>query len=132
MMKGESPLLALSDSEWENLCDGCGRCCLVKLEDEDSGEIAYTDVACELFNANTCRCREYEQRAQLNPRCMILSKDRLDVLDVMPFTCAYRLKHEGRELDQPVESLKVTGRTISEKYVHDDELPDHIVEWVGV
>jgi uncharacterized cysteine cluster protein YcgN (CxxCxxCC family) len=127
-----SPLLSLSDQQWEDLCDGCGRCCLVKLEDEDSGEIAYTNVACKFFNDQTCRCSDYTNRADINPRCMVLGKDRLDILEVMPFTCAYRLVHEGRQLDQSAETLKVTGMTVSEEYIHDDQLVLHIVDWVSV
>jgi len=126
-----SPLLALSDQQWEDVCDGCGRCCLVKLEDEDSGEIAYTNVTCEFLDASTCRCRDYEHRAEINPRCVVLDRHNLETLDVMPFTCAYRLLHEGRELSVPPGSLKVTGKTVSERYIHDEQLPDHIVEWVS-
>lgn len=104
---------------------------MVKLEDEDSGEIAYTNVACKFFNDHSCRCSDYTNRADINPRCMVLSKDRLDVLEVMPFTCAYRLVHEGRQLDQSAETLKVTGMTVSEEYIHDDQLVLHIVDWVS-
>ena len=127
-----SPLLSLSDRQWEDVCDGCGRCCLVKLEDEDSGEIAYTNVACEYLNAETCRCRDYENRSGINPRCIVLTRHNLETLDAMPFSCAYRLLHEGREIDLSTESLKVRGKVVSERYVHDDQLPEHIVDWVSV
>ncbi|MGB5705758.1 MAG: YcgN family cysteine cluster protein [Arenicellales bacterium] len=125
-----SPLLALSNQEWEDLCDGCGRCCLVKLEDEDSGELHYTNVACRFLNQNTCRCMDYEHRTEINPRCMVLDPDNLDALSLMPFTCAYRLLHEGRELERNPRELRVTGRVVSEEYIHDDQLPEHLVDWI--
>ena len=127
-----SSLLSLSVSQWEDLCDGCGRCCLNKLEDEDTGEIHYTNVACEYFDSNSCQCTDYKNRADINPRCMVLSKNNLEVLNLMPYTCAYRLKHENRSLDFPRELLSVSGKVISEEYIHDEQLPDHIVDWISV
>jgi uncharacterized cysteine cluster protein YcgN (CxxCxxCC family) len=126
----DSPLLKLNRNEWEALCDGCGRCCLVKLEDEDTGEIHYTNVACGHFITDTCRCSDYRNRARINTRCIILSKDNLDTLKLMPFTCAYRLVHEGRTIDQEKHELSVRGRVVSEQYIHDEQLPDHIADWV--
>ncbi len=126
-----SPLLALTSEEWENLCDGCGRCCLVKLQDEDSGEIHYTNVACRFLDSGTCRCSDYANRAVVQPDCMVLGPDRLEVLDVMPWTCAYRLAHESRALDRDPAELSVAGRVVSQEYVHDDQLEDHVVDWVG-
>ena len=125
-----SPLLALSPEEWEALCDGCGRCCLVKLEDEDTGELHYTNVACRHLDIDACRCTDYDNRAVINPRCAVLSPDRLDVLALMPDTCAYRLVHEDRTLNMKPGELSVSGRVVSEEYIHDDQLPEHIVEWL--
>ncbi len=92
------PLEAMSDREWESLCDGCGRCCLVKLEDEDTGEIAYTDVGCTLLDSDTCRCRNYENRQTLVPDCVRLTPATVTTLSWLPPTCAYRLLAEGRDL----------------------------------
>ncbi len=112
------------------MCDGCGRCCLVKMEDEDDGDIYYTNVACRHFIADTCRCSDYQNRARINPRCMVLRPEILDTLKMMPFTCAYRLVDEGRSIDQDAEQLSVRGRVVSEEYIHDDQLPEHVVDWV--
>ena len=125
-----SPLLALTTQEWEDLCDGCGRCCLVKLEDEDTGDLHYTNVACRYLDIDACRCTDYDNRNSINPRCMVLSPKNLDVLPLMPHTCAYRLVHEGRELDTGPDELSVSGQVVSEEYIHDDQLPEHIIEWV--
>jgi hypothetical protein len=92
------PLEAMTDREWESLCDGCGRCCLVKLEDEDTGEIAYTDVGCTLLDSDTCRCRDYENRQALVPDCVRLTPATVRMLSWLPPTCAYRLLAEGRDL----------------------------------
>ena len=128
-----SPLLSLNHKQWEDLCDGCGRCCLVKLEDEDedNGQIHYTNVACEFLDSETCRCTDYANRSKVNPRCMVLKQDNLEVLALMPFTCAYRLVHEGRNIDVEDDALSVRGQVVSEKYIHDDQLPDHILEWIS-
>ncbi len=74
----------MSPEEWESLCDGCGRCCLVKLEDEDTGELHHTDVACRLFDAETCRCRDYPQRSQLVPDCVTLTPHEVRTLRWLP------------------------------------------------
>ncbi len=126
-----SPLLELSNQEWEDLCDGCGRCCLVKLEDEDTGAIYYTNIACRYLDQKSCRCSDYANRAEINPRCMVLSRDKLDALAFMPDTCAYRLLHEGRTLDGSAALLRVTGKVVSEDYIHDDQLQDHLIDWVS-
>jgi uncharacterized cysteine cluster protein YcgN (CxxCxxCC family) len=92
------PLDALSATEWESLCDGCGRCCLVKLEDDDTGEVAYTDVGCTLLDGDTCRCRDYEGRQARVPDCVRLTPEAVRTLSWLPPTCAYRLLAEGRDL----------------------------------
>ena len=88
----------LNQQEWESLCDGCGRCCLVKLEDEDTGEIHYTDLACKLFDEGSCRCSDYENRKAKVPDCVQLTPEAVRSLRWLPRTCAYRLVAEGRDL----------------------------------
>ena len=88
----------MSAAEWESLCDGCGRCCLVKLEDEDDGEIHFTDIGCKLLDAKTCRCLDYRQRHRRVPDCVKLTPAAVRELSWLPVTCAYRLVAEGRDL----------------------------------
>lgn len=130
-----SPLLQLSDSEWEDVCDGCGRCCLVKLQDDETEEIAYTNIACEFLDLETCRCIDYPRRGTIKPECIVLDRNDLDVLSQMPFTCAYRLIHENRSLSpnfQGSDALSVGGRVVSERYIHEDQMPEHIIDWITV
>ena len=88
----------MNAAEWESLCDGCGKCCLSKLEDEDTGEIYFTSVGCRLFNAKTCRCRDYENRFAQVPDCVGLTPENVRTIAWLPSTCAYRLVAEGRDL----------------------------------
>ena len=88
----------MTGAEWESLCDGCGRCCLNKLEDEDTGEIAWTDVACRLLDGETCRCRDYANRQALVPDCIPLNPETVRSLTWLPPTCGYRLVEEGHDL----------------------------------
>ena len=134
-------LAELSRDEWESLCDGCGKCCLVKLQDPDTDEIAYTDVACQLLDGSTCRCTDYPNRKKRVPDCVVLSPEVVADLSWMPSTCAYRLIKEGKDLAwwHPLVSgdpetvhtagMSVRGRVISETLVEDAELPDHVVDW---
>lgn len=94
----EKPLEAMSAAEWESLCDGCGKCCLSKLEDEDTGDIYFTSVACRLFDAKTCRCADYENRLSIVPDCVRLTPENVRTIPWLPSTCAYRLVAEGRDL----------------------------------
>lgn len=129
----------MTREEWESLCDGCARCCLLKLEDEDTGEIAYTDIACRLLDAGTCRCTRYRQRLRLVPECVDLTPDQVRSLDWLPSTCAYRLVAEGRDLAwwHPLVSgdpetvhkagISVRGRAVPERRGDDPE--ERIVTW---
>ena len=133
-------LADMSAAQWEAVCDGCAKCCLVKLQDEDSGEIVFTDIVCNLLNQQTCHCTHYEERTKLVPDCVKLTKDNLDKIDFMPPTCAYRLLHEGKDLPQwhPLVSgransvveagMSVKGRVIAEM-VFDGDSQDRIVDW---
>ncbi len=93
-------LAEMSTGEWESLCDGCALCCLQKLEDEDSGEIYFTDVACKLLDLNSCRCRDYPARAKKVADCLVLSVDNLQAFAWLPATCAYRLLADGDDLPE--------------------------------
>lgn len=125
--------------EWESLCDGCGRCCLNKLEHETSGEILYTDVACRLLDPETCRCSNYENRKRYVPECQILTPRMVKKLGWLPSTCAYRLISEGQDLPwwHPLVSgdpetvhyagISVRGRVVSERDT--DDLENRVVGW---
>ena len=93
-----TPLNALSVAEWEALCDGCARCCLVKLEDEDTAEVVYTDVVCHLLDQDSCRCTHYPERHDLVPDCIDFDADLVQALAWLPESCAYRRVAEGRGL----------------------------------
>ncbi|QDZ03268.1 YcgN family cysteine cluster protein [Nitratireductor mangrovi] len=91
-------LTEMTAAEWEALCDGCGKCCLAKLEDEDTGAIHWTSVACRLFDAGLCRCTDYENRLERVADCVRLTPENVTTLSWLPATCAYRLVAEGRDL----------------------------------
>ena len=91
-------LAEMSPHEWESLCDGCGKCCLAKLEDEDTGEIHFTSVGCRLFDAELCRCTDYQHRAERVPDCVKLTPQNVATIPWLPASCAYRTIAEGRDL----------------------------------
>ncbi|MCB1670977.1 MAG: YcgN family cysteine cluster protein [Gammaproteobacteria bacterium] len=139
----EKPLQSLSDSEWEQLCDGCGRCCLKKLCDEDSGEILYTRVICRYFDQRSSRCGCYQQRTEKVPDCLRVREHAISELDWIPDTCAYKLRHEGRPLydwhpliagsrrKMEEQGIAVAGRVLSEELVHERGLEEHVINWVS-
>ena len=135
------PLDQMTSDEWEALCDGCGKCCLVKLEDEDTAEVAYTNVACKLLDDATCRCSQYDIRKSIVPSCVVITPETIkDVAYWMPSSCAYRLVFEGYDLPlwHPLVTgdadsthkadASMIGRTVPEYEVDDDELEDFVVE----
>jgi uncharacterized protein len=91
-------LAEMTTAEWESLCDGCGRCCSIKLIDEDTEELHQTRLACKLLDCGSCRCKDYENRHASVPDCVVLTPDNVAALAWMPKTCAYRLLAEGKEL----------------------------------
>ena len=133
-------LTDMTAAQWEAVCDGCAKCCLVKLQDEDSGEIVFTDIVCNLLDQQSCRCTHYEERTNLVPDCVKLTKDNLDKIDFMPPSCAYRLLHEGKDLPQwhplvsgsadsvVVAGMSVKGRVIAEM-AFDGDSEDRVVDW---
>ncbi len=129
----------MSVAEWESLCDGCARCCLIKYSDEGCDEIEFTDVACRLLDHGTCRCTDYANRRALVPDCVDLTPHEVRRLGWLPSTCAYRLIDEGKDLAwwHPLVSgdpetvhqagISVRGRIVAEDGVVDPE--DRIVDW---
>ena len=91
-------LADMNAKEWEGLCDGCALCCMHKLEDEDSGEVYYTDLACKLLDLDSCRCTDYANRAKLVSDCLVLSADNAGEFEWLPATCAYRRLSKGQDL----------------------------------
>ena len=138
-------LAEMTSREWESLCDGCGRCCVVKLEDADTGRVHPTSVACRMLDLETCRCRHYRQRHALVPECLPLDAESLPRYGWLPPTCAYRRVSEGRGLAwwHPLVSgdpetvvqagVSVRGNVVSESAVHPDEpLDRYVVRWVDI
>ena len=137
----EKPLDQLSVEEWEALCDRCGKCCLVKLRDEDTDDVYFTDVACRLLDRDTCRCGDYAHRKIRVPDCVVLKPGTIEGLDWLPSTCAYRMRAAGEDLAwwHPLvsgdpETVHLAGisarqRIVSEDDVAEAELENHIVPW---
>jgi uncharacterized cysteine cluster protein YcgN (CxxCxxCC family) len=135
-------LAEMTNEEWESLCDGCGRCCLKKLEDEVTGQIAYTDVACRLLDRKRCRCRHYDERLAHVPDCVQLETAATETFAWLPVTCAYRKLAEGRPLSwwHPLVSgnpdtvhragISVRGRVLGEDAVAAEDLETRVIRWI--
>ena len=137
----ELPLRQLQPDEWEALCDGCGKCCLNKIEYEDTGEVEFTRVACRLLDGQSCQCSSYPNRHDYVPDCIVLTPRKLkEIAWWLPRTCAYRLRSEGRPLydwhhlisgdRQTIHRVgaSVQGWTVSEASVSEDDWEDYIIE----
>lgn len=133
-------LTEMTTEEWESLCDNCGKCCLIKLEDEDSGEIVFTSAVCDLIDLDTCRCTRYSERCDLVPECIDLKQHEFAEYNWLPSTCAYRLLTDGESLPDwhPLisgssESVKEAGVSISSYAIKEsqvEDFEDHVIGWV--
>lgn len=130
----------MTQKEWESLCDGCGKCCLIKLEDAETKELFYTDVACHMLDAKTCQCKDYKNRRTLVDDCLQLEVDDVEEFKWLPKSCSYRRLHEGKDLPKwhylisgdrnmvHEKKMSVKNRVVSETEVL--EVVEHVVEWV--
>ena len=129
----------MSDDEWESLCDGCGRCCLIKLQDEETEEVYLTNIACQLLDIENCRCSDYQNRLQKVPMCMNLKTDLAEMVNYLPETCAYRLLHHKQSLYNwhPLLSLNtdsvhqagisVSEFAVAEEAIHPEQIENHVI-----
>jgi uncharacterized cysteine cluster protein YcgN (CxxCxxCC family) len=133
----ERPLADLNREQWEDLCDGCGKCCLHKLEDEDTGRIYFTSVACRLLNVETAQCKDYRNRRASVPDCLRLTPDIAGELEWLPESCAYRLRAKDLPLPEwhhlisgDREAVHRAGASVAGKVISEDDagpIEDHIV-----
>jgi len=133
-------LTEMSRSEWESLCDGCGQCCLFKFEDDETGDVIPTCIACRFLDLETCRCRHYQDRQHLVPACLTVSPLDQRKMKALPDTCAYRRLFEGKKLPacHPLltgdpesvhrAGLSVRGKVLSEENIHPDDFNHYILE----
>ena len=135
-------LSGFSPAEWEALCDGCGKCCLIKLEDEDDEAVYYTAAVCRFYDEEHCGCSVYSRRTERVKTCIKLTHGDLDSISWLPSSCSYRLLYEGKPLPPwhhlvcndrkrvHQEGHSIIGRCVSEDNVHSEQLPDMVVRWV--
>jgi len=133
-------LAEMTEEEWEAVCDGCGRCCLHKLEDKETGEVSYTGVACRLLDIDRCRCRDYPNRTAEENVCLTMTPQTIFAFPWLPKTCGYRLLFEGKELPSwhPLvtgdpESVHEAGislrnKAVSEAYIDTEDLRPFIID----
>ena len=131
----------MSKQEWESLCDGCAKCCLLKYEDEQTKKVSYTHIVCRYLDQKKCKCTKYTIRNKLVPSCIHLDATNIHTLNWLPKTCAYRLVSEGQDLPpwHPLHSKNpnsvheagqsVRGKVVSEDYVHPEGWEEHIIFW---
>lgn len=136
-------MVQMNRKEWESLCDGCGKCCCIRMEDEDTADIYVTNVVCKLFDAGTCQCTDYANRSTKVPDCVTLTPENAGALKWMPRTCAYRLVSEGKDLydwhhlvsgsrDTIHDvGMSVQNAVISELDVDEDSQHHYITQWPG-
>ena len=137
----EKKLHDLNHDEWESLCDNCGKCCVIKLQNEENNELFYTNVSCKLLNIENCKCTNYENRKKIVPDCVKLTPNNLSQLNWMPATCAYKLVNEGKDLpnwhplNQGPDSSTISDehsvarKVFSENEINMDKITDYIYDW---
>ncbi len=135
-----TPLAKMDRTQWEGLCDGCAKCCLEKFEDEDTGRIVYTNVACRLLDLQSCRCSDYLDRARQVPDCIALAPGVLEDPRWLPETCAYRLVAEGKPLPDwhPLvsgdpETVRAQGHSVYGRVIPEGAADDpifHLIDWI--
>ena len=135
-----TPLAELSEQEWEALCDNCGRCCLVKLEDDETNEVFYTNVVCGLYDIEQGQCSHYLKRKEMVPGCVVIRQFSDEIYSQLPETCAYRLRYNNLPLPawHPLlngntdkmeqEAITIKHRVVSEDGIHEDQFEEHIVD----
>ena len=138
----EKDLSEMNEKEWESLCDGCGLCCLISLVDEDSGDLALTNVVCKYINMNDCSCSDYKNRCVNVPDCLKVTPENIDDLYWMPQTCAYRLLNEGKELypwhhlvSGSKEAVHEAGISMKGKMIKEDKVEDYedyVIGWQNI
>ncbi len=133
----------MTPEQWESLCDGCGKCCLQKLIDDETEDVYYTNIACHLLDVNTSRCSDYAERQKKVPDCITLTKTDIAAFDWLPVTCSYRLVAHGLPLPEWHHLLtgdreaviragmSAANRCISERLVKEDDIEEHIINWVN-
>ncbi len=138
----EKTLEQMTKKEWESLCDGCGKCCLLKFEDEDDGSISFTNIICAQFSTIQCGCSVYSRRQQVVSDCIKLSPENIASVSALPQSCAYRRLANKKKLPKWHPLLTgsreamvrgghaVDGRVVNEQHIHPDEVEEHIIRWV--
>ena len=129
-------LAEMNAEEWDSLCDGCGLCCMHKLEDEDTGEVLYTNLACKLLDIESCRCPDYANRVKRVSDCLVLTPESTEALEWLPASCAYRLLAHGEELPEwhPLitgdpDSVHEAGISVRGKVVSEKDTDEWTVFW---
>ena len=137
-----TPLEQMSPTEWESICDGCGKCCLQKLQDDETDEIYYTNLSCHQLNTKTCQCKVYETRQIKVPTCITLTPEQIDEFKWLPDTCSYRVLQETNELpnwhplivgnntEMLSQGLTVQHYAVNENSVDEEDWETHIIKWV--
>lgn len=131
----------MSQSEWESLCDGCGKCCNHKIQDDETGEVYDTDVACKLLDTHTAQCVDYENRKSYVPDCIVLTAKIAPTLEWLPDTCSYKLVDKGYDLphwhhliSKDRNTVHTTGNSVQDKLISENDVEDyhaHIEELFG-